>query len=423
MSLASRYTRYFTLLGWTFAFLRVFAQSNYTLESALKTARVNNPVLKTEKFYSGMAQADITTSRLRPNLTLNNQTLQSANSNYFPENTSWNNARNRQVWWQLTKTFQLPNQRQYKIDFAQKQFGVTEKNYAETERNLYLQVANKWLDVWGTQMQLNLIRSAKNNVDSLAAINQLRLKNQVITQTDLVRTQLLANQYELQLKTALQEHHNQLKELSFLVGAKDSVDIGSSDEFFAKADLIGNIDSVFAQAARNRSDVQIALSTVALTETNIRLQKSLAWPQPELGVIANPQNTVPYVGFFGTIDLPFFDRNQGEIQKSRVMKQQAEQSVQTLQYQVQMEVATAYNSFRVQQQNLSKYADLLKQAGYILDNVRYAYLRGGTTIIDFLEAQRSWLETQQQYYDTLQKYRQSYVQLLYATGLINQLAQ
>jgi len=423
MNLIFTFKRYLLLPGLCFAFLIARSQNKYTLESALKTARVNNPVLKTEKFYSGMAQADVTTARLRPNLTLNNQSLQLANSKYFPENTTWNSGKNRQVWWQLTKSFQWPNQRQYKIDFAQSQYGITEKNYAETERNLYLQVASKWLDVWATQMQLNLIQIAKSNVDSLAAINKLRLKNQVITQTDLMRTQLLANQYELQLKTTLQDYRNQLKELSFLVGAKDSIDIGSSDDFFARADLITNIDSVFAQAAKNRSDVQTALSTVALSDTNIKLQKSLAWPQPELGVIVNPQNTVPYVGLFGTIDLPFFDRNQGEIQKSRVMKQQAEQSVQAIQYQVQVEVQTAYNSFKVQQQNLEKYVNLLQQAGFILDNVRYAYLRGGTTIIDFLEAQRSWLETQQQYYDTLQKYRQSYVQLLFATGLINQLAQ
>ena len=45
------------------------------------------------------------------------------------------------------------------------------------------------------------------------------------------------------------------------------------------------------------------------------------------------------------------------------------------------------------------------------------------TIIDFLEAQRSWLDTQQQYYETLQLYRQSYIKLLYASGLINKLAQ
>lgn len=422
MSWSTLLKRSFVLVVCAFVF-SAGAQSSYTLESALKLARLNNPVLKTEKYYGDVAQADVITARLRPNLTLNNQTLQLANSNYFPENTPWSSAKNRQVWWQLTKTFQWPNQRQYKIDFAQKQFGVMEKNYEETERNLYLQVASKWLEVWATQMQLNLITIAKGNVDSLAVINRLRLKNQVITQTDLMRTELLARQYELQLKSARQEYSNQLKELAFLVGTRDSITIGSSDDFFARADRVQNRDSVFAEAVKSRSDVQTAVAAVAMSDTNIRLQKSLAWPQPELGVIANPQNSVPYVGFFGTIDLPLFNRNQGEIQKSKVIRQQAEQSVQTVQLQVQTEVVTAYNSFRVQQQNLTRFNELLQQSGIILDNVRYAYLRGGTTIIDFLEAQRSWLETQQEYYDTLQRYRQSYVQLLFATGLINQLAQ
>ena len=66
---------------------------------------------------------------------------------------------------------------------------------------------------------------------------------------------------------------------------------------------------------------------------------------------------------------------------------------------------------------------MLEQSQTILDNVQYAYLRGGTSIIDFLEAQSSWLETQEQHNQALELYRQSHIQLLYAAGLINQLAQ
>ena len=59
----------------------------------------------------------------------------------------------------------------------------------------------------------------------------------------------------------------------------------------------------------------------------------------------------------------------------------------------------------------------------VLGNVRYNYLRGGTNIIDLLEAQRSWLDSQQQYNNMMSDYRKSYVQLLYSLGLINQIAQ
>jgi cobalt-zinc-cadmium efflux system outer membrane protein len=132
---------------------------------------------------------------------------------------------------------------------------------------------------------------------------------------------------------------------------------------------------------------------------------------------------VPYLGIIAAIDLPVFNRNQGEIQKSLILKQQGEQQLFTIQSKLQTEISTAFTSYQVQQQNIQSLRVALAQSQSILDNVKYSYLKGGTTIIDFLEAQRSWLETQQQYYEVLHQYRQSYIQLLNATGLINQLAQ
>ena len=93
------------------------------------------------------------------------------------------------------------------------------------------------------------------------------------------------------------------------------------------------------------------------------------------------------------------------------------------QQQIQTELAIAYYTCKTQKENLVTYKNITKQSEEILNSVKYSYLRGGTTIIDFLEAQRSWLDTQQQYYETLQLYRQSYIKLLYASGLINKLAQ
>jgi len=129
------------------------------------------------------------------------------------------------------------------------------------------------------------------------------------------------------------------------------------------------------------------------------------------------------MGVYGTIAIPLFSRNQGEIRKSEVAKQQAEQNLKATEIQIQSEILTAYRSYQTQNQNLQNFSQLLSQSESILNSVKYAYLRGGTTIIDFLEAQRSWLDTQQQYYGILQQYRQSYIDLLFASGQINQFAQ
>src|SRR6266581_2122060 len=117
-----------------------------------------------------IAESDIITAKLRPNLTLNNQTLQLVNQDHFAPNTNWGNAKNQQVWWQLTKTFQLPKQRQYKVGYAQQSYLLSQKNYTETERNLFHGVANKWLDVWIAQKQRDILLLANTNIDSLAHI-------------------------------------------------------------------------------------------------------------------------------------------------------------------------------------------------------------------------------------------------------------
>lgn len=400
--------------------LNVTAQAIISLKQAIQTAKQNNPILKSQKINLDIAQTDIITAKLRPNPILNNQSLQLTQPSFFPPNTDWSSPKNRQIWWQLTKPFQLPAQRKYKIDVAQKNAQFSQSEYLENERNVFLNVATIWLDVWFSKNQINVLQLAKSNIDTLVQINKLRLKNQVITETDLIRTEILANQYTIQIKTVEQNYKNELITLKYLLGSQQEITIDTTLNFeniFTK-----NIDSLLQIALTYRGDIQSVKSSIEVAKSNIKLQKALAFPQPELGMIYNPQNTISYVGFYGTIEIPLFSRNQGEIKKSHLLQLQSEQNLIVTQQQIQSEIINAYNTYKTENQNLLNYESLLTQSEKILLNVKYSYLRGGTTIIDYLEAQRSWLETKQQYYQTTQLYQKSYIQLLYTSGLINQLA-
>lgn len=397
------------------------AQSGYSLRMALREARENNLVLKAEKYSIDMAEADVVTAGLRPNPVLNNQALQLVSPAYFPERTGWLNGHNVQNWWQLTKVFQVAGQRANRQDFAGRNAVLAEKSYRETERNLFRDVADKWLEAWIALRQLDMLSIAKSNIDSLTYTNQVRFRNQVITQTDLFRTQVLARQYEVRYTAALQEVANRKRELQQLLGSREDIEIDTTDSFLPV--FPAGRDSLLSLSLAGRSDVAVAKSEIEAAGSNIRLQKSLSYPQPELGIIWNPQNNMPYVGVYGTIDLPFFSRNQGEIRKSIIQKARAEQQLESVQRQLETEVTNALASYETHQRNVQGFQPILEQSNLILDNVKYAYLRGGTTIVDFLEAQRSWLDTRQEYYEVLQQYRRSYIELLYATGTINQLAQ
>lgn len=397
------------------------AQTTLTLQDALRIAKTNNPILKTQQYNINIAQSDVITAGLKLNPKLNNQSLQLVRPSLFPTSTEWYNNQNRQVWWQLTKTFQLPSQYYNKIDFALQNVNLTQRTLNEAERAILQEVAIKWLDAWTARKKLDILQVAKEYADSLVFVNKLRLKNQVITSTDLARTELLASQFGLKINSATQIYNNEIKFLQYLTGATQDISIDTSSNFVDN--FSSSIDSLLLFALKTRSDILMYKTAIDVANSNIKLQKSLSIPQPELGVIWNPQNSFPYLGFFGTIEIPLFARNQGEIKKSQLLKQQAEQSLSVSQLQLQTELSTAYSTFLTQKLNLLEFDKMILQSRTILKNVEYSYLHGATTIIDFLEAQRSWLDTQQQYFDTLQEYRLSYIKLLFTSGLINKIAQ
>ncbi len=395
-------------------------QSFYSLQSAVVVAKANSPLLKAAGYNINLAQGNLTTARLHTNPALNNQSLQLVNSKYYPTGTEFSNPLNRQVWWQLTKPFVLPSQRRGRIDIASQNVLLFQKGYGETIRNFSSDVAHQWLNAWVIKSRMELLDQAYTNIDSLVKINKARLRNQVITQTDLIRTQLLQDQYKLQIINAQKDFRNEIQRLKFYMGVNDSinVDVNGAVE---STPIPDTMDSLLSQAMRERSDVQAASIAVTVAQSNIKYQKSMAWPQPELGMIWNPQNTIPYLGFFGTIKVPLFDRNQGEIEKSKFQQLQAEEGVRSAELKITTEVQAAFQTYQIEKDNLKKYELMLTQSDQVLENVRYAYLKGGTTIIDFLDAQRSWFDTRQLYLNARLSYFQSYIQLLYVTGLINQL--
>lgn len=396
------------------------AQKGLTLQQAVQAARSNNPFLKPASLQVSLAQSDVITAGLRPNPSLNNQTLQLMNAKNFAPNTKYYEPQNRQVWWQVTKPFQLSGQRKYSQEVATKNVTVAEKQYADAERDVLLDAGNKWLDVWYHSMNLTLLQEAKANIDSLVKTQELRLKNQVISSNELVRTQLLSEQYQLQLKTSQQNYRNELQNLQLVTGTTVTGSIDTTDPVVYIA-VNQQVDSLIRLSFHQRPDMQGAQAGIEAAQSNIRLQHALSKPVPELGLIYNPQNTVKYFGFFGTIDLPFYSRNQGGIKKSQIALQQSQQQLTALQQQVSTEVQTTYQSWQLSKENVTHYANILGKATQVLNSVKYAYTRGGTTIIDFLDAQRTWFDTQKMYYDAVYEYRKNYLQLLHVTGLITQL--
>jgi cobalt-zinc-cadmium efflux system outer membrane protein len=401
--------------------MKMQAQQGLTLRNVLQLAKKNNPDLKVLAQNINAAETDRVTAQLRPNPVFNMQTLHISRSQYRVEGTSWTNALNNQYWYQLTKPLQIAGLRTNKIALANRLVKQAQLDFNEASRNVYLSIASKYIDVWIAIENLNILLKGKKNIDSLVLLNEYRYKDQVITETDLFRVQLLQQQYQRDIVTGHQILMNESQNLKYLTGTTDSIIVVPHDPDFFNVDSY--LDSLFKNAMLQRTDVLSARNNVEVSDINIQLQKSFAYPVPEVGGMYNPQNKVPYVGLYGTIEIPFFERNQGEREKARVLKYQAEQNLLATELQVKTEVLNAYRTYYTLRNNLKEYERSLVKAERILSNVRYSYLRGATSVIDLLEAERSWLDTQQRYYSAIENFRRSYVEFLYTSGSINNLAE
>jgi len=120
------------------------------------------------------------------------------------------------------------------------------------------------------------------------------------------------------------------------------------------------------------------------------------------------------------IELPIFDRNQGEIARTHYAITQADELKQEAAETVMTDVANAYQGAKTNEQMVQLYTSgYLQQAKDSRDISEYAYKRGAASLLDFLDAERSYRSTQLAYWQALAKYVAALEQLKEAVGTRN----
>jgi cobalt-zinc-cadmium efflux system outer membrane protein len=118
-----------------------------------------------------------------------------------------------------------------------------------------------------------------------------------------------------------------------------------------------------------------------------------------------------------SIPLPVFDRNQGEIARTGYVLTQSQENAEAESDAVLTDVRNNYEGFATNQKILQLYlSGYLKKAQDSRDISEYAYMRGAASLLDFLDAERSYRSTQLAYRQALANYLVSVEQLKEAVG-------
>jgi len=121
--------------------------------------------------------------------------------------------------------------------------------------------------------------------------------------------------------------------------------------------------------------------------------------------------------FFFNMDLPIFDRNQGEIARTRYAITQSEELASEASEQVISDVVDAYAALHSNDEIIQLYrGGYVEQARQSRDISEYAYKRGAASLLDFLDAERTYRSNQVAYRQALASYMAALEQLRQATG-------
>ena len=118
------------------------------------------------------------------------------------------------------------------------------------------------------------------------------------------------------------------------------------------------------------------------------------------------------------IPLSFSSLNRGAVNAARFRARQAELQYEQMCLQVQREVLGAYQQFQSQALQVKHYeGGILKQAQDVLEGKIYSYNRGEVSLLEILNAQRTYDEVQAQYIETLFNYNAALVELERSCGI------
>ena len=404
------------------ATITCYSQTKINVRMAMNLARTKNINVKTYGYIIPRERADIITAGLRPNPVFNQQSLFLLDKRYLtaiePNANMFTSPYSRQTWYQLTKNYQIAGQRKGKINFQTKEAEYYEKDVDEYTYNTTYQTAQKWLEAWYADVNLRIVLLGKKNIDSILSINKMRFAKGVIPQEEYLRNKIIAEKYNTLFTSSVQSYKTEIQKLQFLINTNDSIGIDPDDFFFNKLLDYKNTDSLINYAFMHRPDIITDKAFQKSTTANVQLQKTLAYPLPEFGLVMNPQNIQPYAGWYLQIPIPVFSKNQGEIKKASINNLQAQSQIEATKMLIETEITYSLQEYEVNKSNVQRNEEIVENANEVLRIIQYSYLRGGMNFLDFLNGQNTWFDAQKSYNDAIMQYRKSYLQLLYVTGLL-----
>jgi cobalt-zinc-cadmium efflux system outer membrane protein len=387
-----------------------------TLDEAIDLALKHNHSLQAARTTILQNQAEEITANLRPNpvFLIDEQYMpffspHAFTSDYIDQSAVYDLG--------LSYLIERGKKRERRLEAAKDQTSVTSAQVDDNARTLTFNVGSQFISALLAQSELELAEKDLASFQQTVDISQATFNAGSMSGADLLKIKIQLLQFQMDVSAARLARVQALASLRQLLGYEsvpETYEVVGDLEY--KPVKLGE-DDLKALALRSRPDLRAAQLGVTAAQSQLTLAQANG--KKDLGVTFtyNHLGGVNTGSLFFNIQMPIFDRNQGEIARTRYAITQS-QELSSEQASIALtDVTNSYEGLRTSDEVVALYqSGYLKEAEDSRDISQYAYQHGAASLLDFLDAERSYRATELAYRQALANYMTSLEQLRQAVG-------
>ncbi len=371
-------------------------------DDAVRIALAYNQSLRAQRLNIDENKAEEITALLKPNPTFS--TLVDTIPIFSPGTIRFNTQIYSEA---LSYTDESGVKRENRVEVAKDNTQTAAKTVTDTERTHRLQVGEPVINLLLAKSGLDLAKDDLANFSQEVELNHARVTAGDLAEGDYLKLSIQKLQFEQDVSAAqlgLVQARATLRQQLGYQSVADDFDV--TGMLMHNKQLVSLVE-LQSKALANRPDLLAAHTSVKLANDTV----SLAYGNRAKDWTFGTDYTYQSIGNSGignaigvsfSIDLPIHDRNQGEIARSKAAVRQSVETESSTQVGVLTDVVNAYYGLQSNEEIVSLYeGGYLDQATQSRDISTYAYQRGAATILDVLDAERTYRATQLAYRQAL----------------------
>ncbi len=277
-----------------------------------------NLILLAERYRIDAAQASVIQAKLWDNPTL------STEWNLYNPNRQrvLDVGRGGQKIISIEQVIQTAGKRNKQVALTLENARLTEYEFMDLLRILKFELRSNFFDIFFLQNTLNRYQRQIETLERTVVAFETQYEKNNVSLRELLRLKALLFQLNNDKTEILFQLTEKQKDLKTLLNTEKSVTPLVNETELSRYQLANyNVSVLNELALQNRGDVKVTESFARQAELNYRLQKALAVPNVRIGATYDQAGSFvnDYSGLSLSADLPFFNKNQGNIKVAKAL--------------------------------------------------------------------------------------------------------